>query len=171
MSRVRVAYLDGRRLARAFVAGARAVAAHREELDRINVFPVADNDTGSNLSATLARVAAAVAGSRERDVARVARLAADEALMGSRGNSGAILAQLLEGFAAGAAGASRLSTQGFGAAAATGAASARGAMAQSREGTILSVVTAFAEEAARRAPETADFAVLLPLAAAEAKRA
>ncbi len=171
MSAARVAYLDGRRLARALVAGAHAVAGGRAELDRINVFPVADNDTGSNLAATLARVSAAVAGARERDVARVARLAADEALMGSRGNSGAILAQLLEGFAAGAAGASRLSTQGFGAAAATGAASARGAMAQPREGTILSVVTAFAEEAARRARETPDFSVLLPLAIAEAKRA
>ncbi len=171
MSRVRVAYLDGRRFARALVAGARAVAAQRSELDRINVYPVADNDTGSNLTATLARVSAAVADARERDVARVARLAADEALMGSRGNSGAILAQLLEGFAAGASGASRLSTRGFGAAAAAGAAAAREAMARPREGTILSVVAAFADEAARCAPEEADFAVLLPLAAAEAKRA
>ncbi len=171
MLRVRVAYLDGRRLVRALVAGARAVAAQSAALDRINVFSVADNDTGSNLTATLARVSAAVAGSRERDVARVARLAADEALMGSRGNSGAILAQLLEGFAAGAAGAPRLSTRGFGAAAASAAAAAREAMAQPREGTILSVVAAFAEEAARRASETADFAVLLPLAAREAKRA
>jgi DegV family protein with EDD domain len=171
MAAVRVRYLDGRRLARAFVAGARAVAAHREELDRINVFPVADNDTGSNLSATLARVAAAVAGSRERDVARVARLAADEALMGSRGNSGAILAQLLEGFAGAAAGASRLTSHAFGTAATAGATAARDAMSQPKEGTILSVVAAFAEEAVRRASETADFAVLLASAAATAGRA
>jgi DegV family protein with EDD domain len=171
MPGIRVAYLDGRRLARAFVAGARAVAAHREELDRINVFPVADNDTGSNLSATLARVAAAVAGSRERDVARVARLAADEALMGSRGNSGAIVAQLLEGFASAAAGASRLTSHAFGTAATAGATAARDAMSQPKEGTILSVVAAFAEEAARRASETSDFAVLLASAAATAGRA
>ncbi|MFI5120987.1 MAG: DegV family protein [Thermoanaerobaculia bacterium] len=171
MSAVRVAYLDGRRLAHALAGGARAVAAGRAELDRINVFPVADNDTGSNLAATLARVSAAVSGSREREVARIARLAADEALMGSRGNSGAILAQLLEGFAAGVSGARRLSTREFGAAAGAGAAAAREAMAQPREGTILSVVTAFAEEAARRARETADFAVLFPLLAAEARRA
>src|SRR5512140_671834 len=157
MASVRVAYLDGRRLARAFVAGARAVAAHREELDRINVFPVADNDTGSNLSATFARVASAVAGSRERDVARVARLAADEALMGSRGNSGAIVAQLLEGFAGAAAGASRLTSHAFGTAATAGATAARDAMSQPKEGTILSVVSAFA--------------VLLSSAAATAGRA
>ncbi|HEX7614274.1 MAG TPA: DegV family protein, partial [Thermoanaerobaculia bacterium] len=171
MPPVRVAYLDGRRLARAFAAGARAVAANREELDRINVFPVADNDTGSNLSATLGRVAAAVARSRERDVARLARLAADEALMGSRGNSGAIVAQLLEGFAGGAAGAFRLTAHAFATAATAGAAAARDAMSQPREGTILSVVSAFAEEVARRAPETSDFAVLLPSAAAAAGRA
>jgi DegV family protein with EDD domain len=171
MSRVRVAYLDGRRLARALAAGARAVAARREDLDRINVFPVADNDTGSNLAATLARVSAAVEGSRERSLVRVARLAADEALMGSRGNSGAILAQLLEGFAGGAAGVLRLTTRGFSAAVAAGAAAAREAMAQPREGTVLSVIAAFAQEVARRAPETSDFAVLLPLAAAEASRA
>ena len=171
MSRVRVAYLDGRRFARALVAGARAVAARREELDRINVFPVADNDTGSNLAATLARVSAAVAGSRERDLARVARLAADEALMGSRGNSGAILAQLLEGFAQGVAGAPRLAARAFSAAASAAAAAAREAMSQPREGTILSVVSAFAGEAARHAGETADLSDLLRLAAAEAGRA
>ncbi len=174
MPRVRVAYLDGRRLARALVAGARAVAAHREELDRINVFPVADNDTGSNLSATLTRVAAAVGGGpapRERSAARVLRLAADEALMGSRGNSGAIVAQLLEGFAAGAAGAPRLTARAFGAAAGAGAAAAFGAMSQPKEGTILSVVSAFAEEAARGAAASSDFTVLLPAAAAAAGRA
>jgi hypothetical protein len=171
MPRVRVAYLDGRRFARALVAGARAVAARREELDRINVFPVADNDTGSNLAATLARVSEAVAPSRERDLARVARLAADAALLGSRGNSGAIFAQLLEGFAEGAAGAPRLAARGFSAAALAGAASARAALSQPREGTILSVVSAFAGEADRRARETGDFATFLPPAAAEAARA
>jgi hypothetical protein len=57
MSPPQVGYLDGRRLARAFLAGARAVLAQREPLNRINVFPVADNDTGSNLAATLDRVA------------------------------------------------------------------------------------------------------------------
>jgi dihydroxyacetone kinase-like predicted kinase len=95
----RIAVLDGRRLARALVAGARAVSLRREAIDRINVFPVADRDTGSNLAATLERVSAAVAGTRERSLAAVARRAADEALLGARGNSGAIAAQALEGFA------------------------------------------------------------------------
>ncbi|HQQ79644.1 MAG TPA: DAK2 domain-containing protein, partial [Thermoanaerobaculia bacterium] len=108
MPRVRVAVLDGRRLARALAAGARAVSLHREAIDRINVFPVADRDTGSNLAATLDRVSAAVAGTPERSLAAVARRAADEALLGARGNSGAIVAQALEGFAEAVRGDARL---------------------------------------------------------------
>lgn len=149
MPRLRVAYLDGRRLARALVAGARAVAARREAIDRINVFPVADRDTGSNLSATLERVSAAVAGTRERSLAAVARRAADEALLGARGNSGAIFAQALEGFAESLRGAARLPASAFADLARGAARAAHGAMSQPKEGTLLSVLDAWGEEAGR----------------------
>ena len=149
MPGARIAYLDGRRLARALVAGARAVAARREAIDRINVFPVADRDTGSNLSATLERVSAAVAGTRERSLAAVARRAADEALLGARGNSGAIFAQALEGFADSLRGAARLPASAFSDLARAAAKAAHGAMAQPKEGTLLSVLDAWAEEAGR----------------------
>ncbi|MBK9062697.1 MAG: DegV family EDD domain-containing protein [Acidobacteria bacterium] len=151
MPRVRVPYLDGRRLARALVAGARAVALHREAIDRINVFPVADRDTGSNLAATLNRVSAAIAGTRERSVAAVARRAADEALLGARGNSGAIVAQALEGFAEAVRDDARLPAPAFGRAARAAARAARGAMAHPQEGTLLSVIDAWAGEAERAA--------------------
>lgn len=168
--RVRVAYLDGRRLARALVAGARAVAAQREAIDRINVFPVADRDTGSNLASTLNRVSAAVAGTREASLAAVARRAADEALLGARGNSGAIVAQALEGFAEAVRGSSRLGAAGFGGAARAAAAAARGAMAHPKEGTLLSVLDAWAAEADRAAVRDPDwasaFAAALPAARA-----
>ncbi len=157
MPRVRVAFLDGRRLARALAAGARAVAARREAIDRINVFPVADRDTGSNLAATLDRVSAALAGTRERSLAAVARRAADEALLGSRGNSGAIAAQALEGFAESVGGAAHLPAASFGAAARAAAEGARGAMANPKEGTFLSVIAAWAAEVDRLAGEGADF--------------
>ena len=151
MSRVRVAYLDGRRLARALAAGARAVALQREAIDRINVFPVADRDMGSNLAATLNRVSAAVAGTRERSVAAVARRAADEALLGARGNSGAIVAQAFEGFAEAVRDDARLPAPAFGRAASAAARAARGAMAHPPEGTLLSVIDAWAAEAERAA--------------------
>ncbi len=144
MPRVRIAYVDGRRLSRALVAGARAVAARREEINRINVFPVADRDTGSNLAATLNRVSAALAGRRESSVSAVARRAADEALLGARGNSGAIFAQALEGFAEAVRGEARLPVEGLGAAAEAAARASRGAMAQPKEGTLLSVLAAWA---------------------------
>lgn len=170
MPRVRVAVLDGRRLARALAAGARAVSLHREAIDRINVFPVADRDTGSNLAATLDRVSAAVAGTPERSLAAVARRAADEALLGARGNSGAIVAQALEGFAEAVRGDARLPAAAFGRVARAAAGAARGAMAHPKEGTLLSVIDAWADEAERAAAEGVGWAAAF-LAARTAARA
>jgi DegV family protein with EDD domain len=172
MPGIRVAVLDGRRLARALVAGARAVAAHREAIDRINVFPVADRDTGSNLAATLERVSAAVAGTRERSLAAVARRAADEALLGARGNSGAIAAQALEGFAEALRDEDRLEPAAFGRAARAAARAARGAMAHPKEGTFLSVIAAWADaaEGARGGDWASVFASALPAARAALAR-
>ncbi len=174
MSRIRVAFLDGRRFARALVAGARAVSLRREAIDRINVFPVADRDTGSNLAATLERVSAAVAGTRERSLAAVARRAADEALLGARGNSGAIFAQALEGFAEGVERAARLPAPAFADLARAAARAARGAMAHPKDGTLLSVLDAWAEETARVSARSGDwasaFAAALPAAGAALAR-
>ncbi len=173
MPGVRVAYLDGRRFARALVAGARAVSLRREAIDRINVFPVADRDTGSNLASTLERVSAAVGGTRERSLEAVARRAADEALLGARGNSGAIFAQALEGFAEAVRGDARLPPTALGRAALAAAGAARGAMANPREGTLLSVIAAWADEAGRAAglgDWAAAFASTLPAARAALAR-
>jgi DegV family protein with EDD domain len=153
-----MAFLDGRRLARALLAGARAVSLRREALNRINVFPVADRDTGSNLAATLGRVSAAVAGTRERSLAAVARRAADEALLGARGNSGAIAAQALEGLAQAVRGEARLPASAFGRIARAAASAARGAMASPKEGTFLSVTDAWAAGAERASAEGRDWA-------------
>ena len=172
MPGIRVAFLDGRRLSRALAAGARAVSLRREAIDRINVFPVADRDTGSNLAATLNRVSAAVAGARERSVGVVARRAADEALLGARGNSGAIVAQALEGFAEAFRGDDRLEPAAFGRAARAAARAARGAMAHPKEGTFLSVIAAWAD-AAEGAPGgdwASTFASALPAARAALAR-
>jgi uncharacterized protein len=172
--RVRIAFLDGRHLARALTAGARAVAAQREAIDRINVFPVADRDTGSNLASTLNRVSAAVAGARERSLAAVARRAADEALLGARGNSGAIVAQALEGFAEAVRGVTRLASAEFERAARAAAHAARGAMAHPKEGTLLSVIDAWAAEVTRAAAASRDwvsaFVAALPAARAALAR-
>ena len=171
MSPPRISYIDGRRLARALLAGARAVKAQREPLNRINVFPVADNDTGSNLVATLDRVAAGVAAAPSPSVEEIARKAADEALMGARGNSGAIFAQFLEGLAEALKGVRRIGPERFGRAVRVAAETAKGAMAQPREGTILSVIRDWAGWVERRAAETRDFAEIVPDSVPVAKEA
>ncbi len=147
------AQVGGRALRRVLLAGIDRVIAGRDLLNRINVFPVADGDTGSNLGFTLAAVREALRGARRPDAAALLRLVADEAIDGARGNSGAILAQFLQGFSEGLGSAPRLSAAGLAAAAASGEAQARLAVAEPREGTMLSVITAFAQaldEAVRR---------------------
>jgi DegV family protein with EDD domain len=162
MAAARISYIDGRRLARALLAGARAVSAEREPLNRINVFPVADGDTGSNLAATLDRVAEGVGTAPSASAEDVARRAADEALLAARGNSGAIFAQFLEGLAESLKGVRRIGPQRFGSAVRAAAQNAEGAMAQPREGTILSVIRAWAGWVERRSGQTHDFADLVP---------
>ena len=119
--RSRIAYVDGPRLRRALLAACRSGRRCKAELNRINVFPVADGDTGTNLSLTLEAVAGELAGSRERRVDRVAALVARSALLGARGNCGMMLSQFLLGFSGGLEGRARVSLGEFASALASGA--------------------------------------------------
>ena len=92
--------IRGPALRRALIAGARRVIAQREQLDRINVFPVPDGDTGSNLAFTLGGVLAGALSRRTRDAGELLRRVGEDAVDGARGNSGAILAQFFTGVAA-----------------------------------------------------------------------
>src|SRR5215210_6970853 len=95
---VGIAYVDGPRLARAVYAAADWVAAGREEINRINVFPVPDGDTGTNFSLTLRSVADALRALGDASLPETARTVAQAAVLGARGNSGMILAHFLLGF-------------------------------------------------------------------------
>jgi len=92
--------LDGPVFARVVRAGTLAVVREQEVLNRINVFPVRDADTGSNLAATLKAAASRLGSAAPQGVGAAARVAADGALDGAHGNSGAIFAQFLHGLAA-----------------------------------------------------------------------
>ncbi|HSM07736.1 MAG TPA: DegV family protein [Gemmatimonadota bacterium] len=94
-----IAYLDGRRFRRLLIAGVHNVERHRAELDRINVFPVPDGDTGTNLALTLRSIAAAVRRLDSSSLGEVVRSAADASVLGARGNSGMLFSHLLLGFA------------------------------------------------------------------------
>lgn len=132
-------------LRRALIAGARRVIAARDGLNRINVFPVADGDTGNNLAFTLGSVLNGALSRRSRHIGELLRRIGDDAIDGARGNSGAILAQFLHGVAEHARAHPVLDAAALAAAVRHGAASARGALAQPVEGTILSVIDSFAD--------------------------
>ncbi|MGW2949823.1 DAK2 domain-containing protein [Streptomyces eurythermus] len=139
----------------------RALGRAREEIDAINVYPVADGDTGTNLYLTLESAATAVeavfagyeTGRAEPSLGDAARAMAHGALIGARGNSGTILAQLLRGMAqvlaeAGeASAASRADGPGLRLALRRAADSARQAVAHPVEGTVLTVASAAADAA------------------------
>ncbi|MGH7508815.1 MAG: DAK2 domain-containing protein, partial [Gemmatimonadales bacterium] len=96
---VRIGYVDGPRLARSVLAAADWVAAGREEINRINVFPVPDGDTGTNLKLTVRGIVEALDASEAAGRAELAREVTRAALMAARGNSGVILSQMVRGAA------------------------------------------------------------------------
>ncbi|RDZ27205.1 DegV family protein [Lysobacter silvisoli] len=141
-------------LRRALIAGARRVIASRDGLNRINVFPVADGDTGNNLAHTLGSLLNGALSRRSRHIGELLLRIGNDAIDGARGNSGAILAQFLHGVAEHARSQPVLDATTLAASVRRGADSARAALAQPVEGTILSVISAFADaldEAARGA--------------------
>ena len=146
-------YLDGRRLARAITAGMLQLQSSREELDRINVFPVADGDTGLNMAHTAQAVILALAETPSRNAAEVAQAAAQGALFGARGNSGVILAQFLQGLAEAWEGKARLDTGEVALGLKAAAESARSGLSNPLEGTILSVMSAVGLGALNASPE------------------
>ncbi|MDJ0748761.1 MAG: DegV family protein [Woeseiaceae bacterium] len=143
-------YLDGDALAAALTSGIHRVLAEQELLNRINVFPVADSDTGTNLSLSLGSVLPVLAKPGEKHLGTTLAAVADALLDGSRGNSGAIVAQFFQGMSDAAGEISRFTTYTFSKAVAAGNEYAHDALSKPREGTILSVISAFAQSIAHQ---------------------
>jgi uncharacterized protein len=167
--RARIEYLDGTRLRRALVAGCDFVQQRRAELNRINVFPVPDGDTGTNLALTTAGIADQLRELREPRLDRVAAQAADAAIMGARGNCGMILSHFLLGFADAVRGAARLHGPAFAAALTAAAEHVYRALERPVEGTIITIMREAAEEAEQA--ETRDFVTLLEMLLVRARSA
>ena len=148
-----IAYLDGPRLRRSLVAACEYTRQQRQELNRINVFPVPDGDTGTNLALTVQAIADRLRRNRDRDVCAVADEAAEAALLGARGNSGMMLSHFLLGFAAHLKGRRRVGPRGFADALGGGIDNLYAALDDPVEGTILTVIRDTAN-AAREKPGT-----------------
>ncbi len=138
--------IRGPALRRALIAGARRVIADREVLNKINVFPVPDGDTGSNLAFTLGGVLTGALSRRTAGAGALMRQVGEDAIDGARGNSGAILAQFFTGVAERLGDLVAIDPADFAEAVRAGSASARQALSEPREGTILSVISAFADK-------------------------
>lgn len=165
-----ITYLDGLRLDRALRAGIRRLLAERDEINRINVFPVADGDTGTNLALTMGSIAAALRQQPSRSIGRLLIRVADAALDGARGNSGAIIAQFFQGLADRIGERERIGSEELADALAAANRYAHDALDRPLEGTVLTVIGDVAAEAQRLAADgIADLARVMTALQARAR--
>lgn len=154
-------YIDGVRLKNAIVAGAQRVISLQEQLNKINVFPVPDGDTGTNMALTMKSVANAVLNTRVVRLDTISSAAAESALMGARGNSGAILAQFFQGLSESFEGQSRAHLHQFAKAVEDAAKRAREAIDEPQEGTILTVLHDWAACVRNKYEQVGDYVELI----------
>lgn len=153
--------IDGKDFRRMIAGAYGAFMREHEYINNLNVFPVPDGDTGTNMLLTLGAVAKAVAEAPAAGIGSLARRGADSAIMGARGNSGVILSQLLRGIARGLAGKDTATAAEVGKAFQYGILYAYRAVARPVEGTILTVAKGIAKGTRRAVREYAAFADIL----------
>lgn len=148
-----------------FVAGAQLLDEKKQMVNEMNVFPVPDGDTGTNMSLTILSAAKEVGGIEAVDAKVVAKAAASGSLRGARGNSGVILSQLIRGFAKGITEAveaeEEIDTVALANACQKGVDTAYKAVMKPKEGTILTVAREVATKALEMSLETDDIKVFL----------
>ncbi len=144
--------IDAKILSRMFLAGAKNLEAKKEWINELNVFPVPDGDTGTNMTLTIMSAAAEVGALTDPDMETLAKAISSGSLRGARGNSGVILSQLLRGFTRSVRKCRELGAADIAAAMEKGVETAYKAVMKPKEGTILTV----AREAAARASEIAE---------------
>ena len=157
--------LDAQAVTRWSTAAAAILRSHRAELDDINVFPVPDADTGTNLALTMDAADAALATAAATDVATALRALATGAVLGARGNSGVLLSQILRGLADAAQPAGAFDAQALQAGMRLGTDLAYAAVAEPVEGTFLTVARAAADCPVPPSGRLADSAVAMVVAA------
>lgn len=148
--------INAEALAKAFLAGAKNLEAKKEWINELNVFPVPDGDTGTNMSMTIMSAAKEVSAMTNPDMASVAKAISSGSLRGARGNSGVILSQLFRGFAKVIAEYDEIDVQILAEAFQKAVETAYKAVMKPKEGTILTVAKGMANRALELADETTD---------------
>ncbi|HSS64226.1 MAG TPA: DegV family protein, partial [Gammaproteobacteria bacterium] len=148
---VPIQFLDGRNFRQAIVAGADWVRHTREQINRINVFPVPDGDTGTNMALSLSATASAVRAVDEPHLGEVSRLAAEASILGAKGNSGVIMAHWFLGLASSFSEEPRLSASDVAPALKAASDSVYSAVENPVEGTIVTVMRSVGDAALEKA--------------------
>lgn len=162
--------IKGTDLKKMFISGANNLQNHKELVDKLNVFPVPDGDTGTNMSLTISYAIKELLKSEVDDITNIGKVLSKGFLMGARGNSGVILSQIVRGFAKSIEGKETLNTVDLADALKLGSDTAYKAVIKPIEGTILTVVRESAEYAQKIAKKEDDVVRFFELVIGEANQ-
>ena len=154
--------INGAMLKSMILTAAKLLEVNKANIDALNVFPVPDGDTGTNMSLTIQSAVKELLQCRSNKVVDVAEAVSKGALRGARGNSGVILSQVLRGFCNVVRKSEEIDTKLFAQALVSGAEVAYGAVSKPKEGTMLTVARMVAEHAQSSRGKHKDFEEFLP---------
>lgn len=158
-----IQYIDGKRFRDMFVSGANNLQNHKDLVDKLNVFPVPDGDTGTNMSLTISYAIKELSKVENDDITDIGKALSKGSLMGARGNSGVILSQIIRGIAKSIEGKENLNVVDLANALKNGSDTAYKAVIKPIEGTILTVVRESGEYAVKVAKPGMDMTKFLEL--------
>ena len=151
--------IDAHLLQKAFLSAAKGLEAKKEWINELNVFPVPDGDTGTNMTMTIMSAAREVAGIEQPTMENLSKAISSGSLRGARGNSGVILSQLLRGFTKEIKTADKINVTVLANAFVRATETAYKAVMKPKEGTILTVAKGMADKAVELVPQTDDVLV------------
>ena len=154
-----ISTIDAGMVKKAFLAGAKGLEAKKDWINELNVFPVPDGDTGTNMTMTIMAATKAVAELEDPDMEQLAKAISSGSLRGARGNSGVILSQLLRGFTKEIQGTASIDVTILANAMVRGTETAYKAVMKPKEGTILTVAKGMADKAIEMAAQTDDIEI------------
>ena len=156
MGAIKIVKIDGKQLAQMMISGAYNLYNNRHTVDELNVFPVPDGDTGTNMTMTVTQMAKTLSETVTPSATKVADMMSYATLRGARGNSGVILSQFFRGIAKGLKGIDECDAKQFANALMLGSENAYKAVMKPTEGTILTVAREIATEAVKEAEASDD---------------
>ena len=165
-----IQYIEGKMLRDMFVSGANNLQNHKELVDKLNVFPVPDGDTGTNMSLTISYAMKELAKVENDSITEIGKSLSKGSLMGARGNSGVILSQIIRGFSKSIEGKEQISTEDLAKAFKNGSDTAYKAVIKPIEGTILTVVRESGEYAIKAAKKEKGLLKFLEMVIDEANK-